>query len=85
MGPLHGLPISLKDQFPIKGLETVMGKPTHLHQRYMAADAKDMHRVRGMDRPGRRGRRCPGETAIARGRGAVRPHKRAPNADGSVR
>ncbi|KAI0757030.1 general amidase [Daedaleopsis nitida] len=25
MGPLHGLPISLKDQIPIKGLETVMG------------------------------------------------------------
>ncbi|KAF7791824.1 hypothetical protein EIP86_002848 [Pleurotus ostreatoroseus] len=26
MGPLHGLPISLKDQFRIKGLETTMGK-----------------------------------------------------------
>ncbi|KZT24712.1 general amidase [Neolentinus lepideus HHB14362 ss-1] len=25
MGPLHGLPISLKDQFAIKGLETTMG------------------------------------------------------------
>lgn len=25
-GPLHGLPISLKDQFTIKGLETIMGK-----------------------------------------------------------
>ncbi|CDO71742.1 hypothetical protein BN946_scf184920.g26 [Trametes cinnabarina] len=25
MGPLHGLPISLKDQFCIKGLETIMG------------------------------------------------------------
>lgn len=25
MGPLHGLPISLKDQFCLKGLETVMG------------------------------------------------------------
>ncbi|KAI0639369.1 general amidase [Trametes polyzona] len=25
VGPLHGLPISLKDQFPIKGLETTMG------------------------------------------------------------
>ncbi|KAL6309985.1 general amidase [Sparassis latifolia] len=25
MGPLHGLPISLKDQFCVKGLETVMG------------------------------------------------------------
>ncbi|KAJ8495859.1 hypothetical protein ONZ51_g1452 [Trametes cubensis] len=25
MGPLHGLPVSLKDQFPIKGLETTMG------------------------------------------------------------
>ncbi|EPQ61159.1 amidase [Gloeophyllum trabeum ATCC 11539] len=25
MGPLHGLPISLKDQFKIKGLETTMG------------------------------------------------------------
>ncbi|KZT68822.1 amidase [Daedalea quercina L-15889] len=25
IGPLHGLPISLKDQFPLKGLETIMG------------------------------------------------------------
>ncbi|KJA17602.1 hypothetical protein HYPSUDRAFT_46228 [Hypholoma sublateritium FD-334 SS-4] len=25
VGPLHGLPVSLKDQFKIKGLETVMG------------------------------------------------------------
>ncbi|KAJ7288192.1 general amidase [Mycena rebaudengoi] len=25
VGPLHGLPISLKDQFTIKGLETIMG------------------------------------------------------------
>jgi len=25
IGPLHGLPISLKDQFRIKGLETSMG------------------------------------------------------------
>ncbi|KAJ7781812.1 general amidase [Mycena maculata] len=25
VGPLHGLPISLKDQFAIKGLETIMG------------------------------------------------------------
>lgn len=27
MGPLHGLPISLKDQVRIKGLETTMGMP----------------------------------------------------------
>lgn len=25
IGPLHGLPVSLKDQFNIKGLETIMG------------------------------------------------------------
>ncbi|KAI0778153.1 general amidase [Trametes elegans] len=25
VGPLHGLPVSLKDQFPIKGIDTVMG------------------------------------------------------------
>ena len=25
MGPLHGLPISVKDQFSMKGLETIMG------------------------------------------------------------
>ncbi|EIW64700.1 general amidase [Trametes versicolor FP-101664 SS1] len=25
VGPLHGLPISLKDQFPVKGIETTMG------------------------------------------------------------
>ena len=24
-GPLHGLPISLKDQFNLKGIETIMG------------------------------------------------------------
>lgn len=28
VGPLHGLPISLKDQFPVKGIETTMGKPS---------------------------------------------------------
>ncbi|KZV89606.1 general amidase [Exidia glandulosa HHB12029] len=28
VGPLHGLPISLKDQFSIKGLDTVMGYTT---------------------------------------------------------
>ena len=26
MGPLHGLPISLKDQIPIQGLECTMGE-----------------------------------------------------------
>lgn len=26
VGPLHGLPVSLKDQLAMKGLETVMGK-----------------------------------------------------------
>lgn len=26
IGPLHGLPISLKDQFTMKGLETIMGQ-----------------------------------------------------------
>ena len=25
IGPLHGLPISLRDQFTMKGLETIMG------------------------------------------------------------
>lgn len=25
LGPLHGLPVSLKDQFCMKGLETIMG------------------------------------------------------------
>lgn len=25
LGPLHGLPISLKDQFHVKGVETTMG------------------------------------------------------------
>lgn len=25
IGPLHGLPISLKDQFCLKGMETIMG------------------------------------------------------------
>jgi amidase len=25
MGPLHGLPISMKDQFSMRGLETIMG------------------------------------------------------------
>ena len=37
MGPLHGLPVSLKDQFDIEGLDTVMGyvagigKPSEKH------------------------------------------------------
>lgn len=25
MGPLHGLPVSLKDQFHVKGVDTTMG------------------------------------------------------------
>jgi len=25
IGPLHGLPVSLKDQFHVKGVETTMG------------------------------------------------------------
>ncbi len=29
VGPLHGLPISLKDQFRLKGLETTMGEYEH--------------------------------------------------------
>ena len=28
VGPLHGLPVSLKDQFCLKGLETIMGAPS---------------------------------------------------------
>lgn len=34
VGPLHGLPISLKDQLPIKGLETTMGAIPHLQLLY---------------------------------------------------
>lgn len=30
VGPLHGLPISLKDQFPVKGLETTMGEAKNI-------------------------------------------------------
>ncbi|EIW75737.1 general amidase [Coniophora puteana RWD-64-598 SS2] len=30
MGPLHGLPISLKDQFTMKGLETIMGYASNI-------------------------------------------------------
>ena len=30
IGPLHGLPISLKDQFTLKGLETIMGRVSHI-------------------------------------------------------
>lgn len=33
MGALHGLPISLKDQIRIKGLETTMGMPKFYHER----------------------------------------------------
>ena len=30
IGPLHGLPISIKDQFAMKGLETIMGSSFQL-------------------------------------------------------
>lgn len=48
VGPLHGLPVSLKDQFSIKGLETIMGK------RCESAGSSSAHansRIRGLDRP----------------------------------
>ena len=31
VGPLHGLPISLKDQIRLTGLETSMGECIHVH------------------------------------------------------
>ena len=31
VGPLHGLPISLKDQIRLTGLETSMGAYTHMY------------------------------------------------------
>lgn len=37
VGPLHGLPISLKDQFTMKGLETIMGEYIDtLYQNFLA-------------------------------------------------
>lgn len=34
VGPLHGLPISLKDQFPVKGIETTMGEVHDISMSY---------------------------------------------------
>lgn len=36
VGPLHGLPISLKDQVSVKGLETTMGMRVQIYRVYAA-------------------------------------------------
>ncbi|KAI1429947.1 amidase signature domain-containing protein [Xylaria sp. FL1777] len=45
VGPLHGLPISLKDQFHVKGVDTTMGYVGWIGSNLGISDPKQAHRV----------------------------------------
>ncbi|RKK80144.1 Acetamidase [Fusarium oxysporum] len=45
LGPLHGLPISLKDQFHVKGIDTTMGYVGWIGSNLGISDPKDDHKV----------------------------------------
>ena len=70
MGPLHGLPVSLKDQIPIKGLETTMGIDFNLVIECFAEVAIRRLCRLGGEVCGRR--RCHGQTSLARGCCSIR-------------
>lgn len=45
IGPLHGLPISLKDQFHVKGVDTTMGYVGWIGSNLGIKDPSDAHQV----------------------------------------
>ncbi|RSM05039.1 hypothetical protein CEP52_006546 [Fusarium oligoseptatum] len=45
VGPLHGLPISLKDQFHVKGVDTTMGYVGWIGSNFGISDSKQGHKV----------------------------------------
>ncbi|GAO18539.1 uncharacterized protein UV8b_00847 [Ustilaginoidea virens] len=45
MGPLHGLPVSLKDQFHIKGLDTTMGYVGWIGSNLGVKDSEQVHNI----------------------------------------
>ncbi|KAK5629065.1 hypothetical protein RRF57_004780 [Xylaria bambusicola] len=45
VGPLHGLPISLKDQFHVKGVDTTMGYIGWIGSNLGISDPKQVHKV----------------------------------------
>lgn len=45
IGPLHGLPISLKDQFHVKGIDTTMGYVGWIGSNLGISEPKQMHQV----------------------------------------
>jgi amidase len=45
VGPLHGLPISLKDQFHVKGVDTTMGYVGWIGSNLGIKYQKDVHKV----------------------------------------
>lgn len=45
VGPLHGLPISLKDQFHVKGVDTTMGYVGWIGSNLGIKDSSDAHQV----------------------------------------
>ncbi|KAK0643850.1 amidase signature domain-containing protein [Cercophora newfieldiana] len=45
VGPLHGLPVSLKDQFHVKGVDTTMGYVGWIGSNLGITDPRDVHQV----------------------------------------
>lgn len=44
-GPLHGLPISLKDQFHVQGVETTMGYAGWIGRNENTSDGQGLHNL----------------------------------------
>lgn len=79
VGPLHGLPISLKDQFRIKVGPVVLLLPS---ASLTVKGARDQYGLRGLDREVRQGGLCARGSASEGGRCFLHQDKCAPEFDG---
>jgi amidase len=48
MGPLHGLPVSLKDQFHVKGVDTTMGYVGWIGGNMGSKDPSETHKLESL-------------------------------------
>lgn len=82
IGPLHGLPISLKDQFAMEGLETIMGMPLtvskQMHKKMVP------HRLRCVDWQSLNDRQRPRRHFVWPWGSAFRANKCSTNTDGEL-